>query len=70
MRKATVKFEYKTFTLGAEITEEQKAYFSKYGVIQFKKFISPETADVFIQELAEIEKKWLAEGTQKSMGFR
>jgi hypothetical protein len=39
MKKATPKFEYKTFTLGDALTNEQKAYFKKYGVIQFKSFI-------------------------------
>ena len=35
MRKPGIKFEYKTFSLGTEITEEQKEYFKKYGVIHF-----------------------------------
>ena len=53
MKKPIIKFEYKTFTLGSEITQEQKDYFKKYGVIQFKNFISSETALVFIDELAK-----------------
>jgi hypothetical protein len=48
MKKPIIKFEYKTFTLGSEITQEQKDYFKKYGVIQFKNFIAPETALIFI----------------------
>ena len=44
MKKPSAKFEYKTFALGEKLTEEQKEYFKKYGVIQFKKFIEPETA--------------------------
>jgi ectoine hydroxylase-related dioxygenase (phytanoyl-CoA dioxygenase family) len=69
MRKPGIKFEYKTFSLGTEITEEQKEYFKKYGVIHFKKFISPQTAEIFISELSEIEKKWLEEGVQKINGI-
>ena len=65
MRKSTAKFEYKTFTLGTQLTEEQKMYFQKYGVIQFKKFIEHETADQFIAELAQIERKWLDEKVEK-----
>ena len=65
MRKPSAKFEYKTFTLGEKLTEEQKEYFKKYGVIQFKKFIEPETAEIFISELAKIEKQWLEEGIEK-----
>ena len=30
MKKPIIKFEYKTFTLGSEITHEQKDYFNKY----------------------------------------
>jgi len=69
MRKSPVKFEYKTFTLGSQLTEEQKEYFKKYGVIQFKKFIEHETADLFISELANIEKKWLDEKVEKINGI-
>ena len=69
MKKPIIKFEYKTFSLGSEITQEQKDYFKKYGVIQFKNFISSETALVFIDELAKIESKWLEEGVQKINGI-
>lgn len=69
MKTAITKFEPKTFTLGDQITQEQKDYFKKFGVIQFKKFITPETADLFISELAKIEKTWLAEGVEKVNGI-
>jgi phytanoyl-CoA hydroxylase len=69
MKKGTPKFEYKTFTLGDALTEEQKEYFHKYGVIQFKNFISNETAELFIAELAKIEAQWLAEGVEKINGI-
>jgi len=69
MRKPSAKFENKIFTLGEKLTEEQKEYFKKYGVIQFKKFIEPETADLFISELAKIEKQWLEEGIEKVKGI-
>jgi len=69
MRKAKIDFEYKTFQFGGELTEEQKEYFSKYGVIHFKRFIEPETALTFIAELEKIEKKWLEEGIDKVNGI-
>ncbi len=69
MRKPLVKFEYKTFTLGEQITPEQKEYFNKYGVIQFKNFISNETANSFIDELAQIEADWLSQGVEKINGI-
>ncbi|RVU23328.1 phytanoyl-CoA dioxygenase [Sandaracinomonas limnophila] len=69
MRKAKIDFEYKTFQFGGELTEEQKEYFEKYGVIHFKRFIEPETALTFIAELEKIEQKWLAEGVDKINGI-
>jgi len=68
MKRSRINFEYKTFTFGGEITPEQKEYFSKYGVIHFKKFIEPETALSFISELEKIEKNWLEEGVEKING--
>jgi hypothetical protein len=50
MKKPSAKFEYKTFSLGEQLTEEQKEYFKKYGVIHFKKFIDSKTAEIFISE--------------------
>lgn len=64
-----VKFEYKTFKLGNKLTEEQKEYFRKYGVIQFKNFITTDTVKTFITELQKIEKQWLAEGVDKINGI-
>ena len=68
MKRPRINFEYKTFTFGSELTQEQKDYFAKYGVIQFKKFIEPETALTFISELNKIEKQWLEEGVEKING--
>ena len=69
MKQPSIKFEYKTFQLGSEITQEQKKYFEKYGVIHFKQFISTETSLLFISELARIEANWLAEGVEKINGI-
>ncbi len=64
-----VKFEYKTFPFGEVLTQEQKDYFRKYGVIHFKNFINTDTIKTFIEELAKIEEKWLAEGVEKINGI-
>jgi len=64
-----VKFESKTFQLGEKLTQEQKEYFRKYGVIQFKNFINAETIQTFISELDKIEKQWLADGIEKINGI-
>ena len=69
MKISTSTFESKTFTLGDQLTQEQKEYFDKHGVIQFKHFITSETAQLFIDELANIEKQWLAEGIEKVNGI-
>ena len=69
MKISTSKFESKTFTLGDRLTQEQKEYFDTHGVIQFKHFITAETVQLFIDELANIEKKWLAEGIEKVNGI-
>lgn len=64
-----VKFENKTFTLGEKLTDEQKEYFRKYGIIQFKNFINQDTIKLFISELQKIEKQWLDEGVEKINGI-
>lgn len=69
MKKEIIKFEYKTFTLGETLTKDQIEYFQRFGVIQFKNFISNETAEHFIAELAKIEASWLAEGIEKINGI-
>ena len=47
-------FENKTFTLGEKLTDEQLAYFEKYGVIQFKNFINKDTIQLFINEAQKV----------------
>jgi phytanoyl-CoA hydroxylase len=69
MKTTTSKFEAKTFTLGERLTQEQIDYFKKHGVIQFKKFITAETAELFISELAKTELNWLKEGIEKVNGI-
>jgi phytanoyl-CoA hydroxylase len=64
-----IDFVYKTFTFGDKITKEQKEYFDKYGVIQFKNFINKETIQLFLSEAQKIEKEWLAEGIDKINGI-
>lgn len=69
MRTPKVNFEYKTFQFGNGLTEEQKTYFETFGVIQFKRFIEPETALLFIDELAKIEQQLLADKVEKINGI-
>jgi phytanoyl-CoA hydroxylase len=62
-------FDYKTFTLGEKLTDEQKAYFDKYGIIQFKNFISKETVKALLAEAQRIEKDWLDNEVEKINGI-
>lgn len=63
------KYIVPNFTLGEEITEEQKQFFDKQGFIVFKNFISRENVNLFIQETVRIENEWLAEGREKINGI-
>ncbi|MBP6386095.1 MAG: phytanoyl-CoA dioxygenase family protein [Pseudarcicella sp.] len=63
------KFEYKTFILGDKLTDEQKKYFEKYGVIQFKNFLNKETVQLFINEAKKVEAGWIADGVEKINGI-
>ncbi len=62
------KMECPDFVLGDKLTEEQKAFFDKNGVIIFRKVLNPGTVEFFKQELARIEQQWLAEGREKING--
>jgi phytanoyl-CoA hydroxylase len=62
-------YDHKEFAFSDRLTEAQKAHFFRYGFIQFKNFISPDTVQVFIGELKKIEEKWLAEGVKKVNGI-
>ncbi len=62
------KAEYPHFTLGNELTREQKDFFDKNGYIHFRDFISKDTVDRIIQESKTIEKQWIEEKKEKVNG--
>ncbi len=62
------KFEGKTFTLGEQITDEQRAFFNEYGFLHFKNFLSKETVQLFLREAHRIEKEWIDKGIEKMNG--
>lgn len=61
-------FTYPVFTLGEKITDEQKSFFSKHGVIHFKKFIPSDIVSLFISEIKRIENQWLEQEIEKING--
>lgn len=62
------KLECPDFQLGSSLTEEQKAFFDKHGIIIFRNFIHKDTVRLFIQEVNRIEKQWVEEGREKVNG--
>lgn len=57
------------FRLGESLTPAQSEFFDKHGIIIFRKFIQPETVQLFLSELARIEKEWITEGREKVNGI-
>jgi len=59
---------YQRFSLGAEITDEQQAFFNRNGFIHFKNFIEPETVQDIIRASKEVEKNWTENSIEKING--
>ncbi|MDJ1469206.1 phytanoyl-CoA dioxygenase family protein [Cytophagaceae bacterium DM2B3-1] len=57
------------FVLENSLTEGQKSFFHKNGIIQFKNFISRDTVNLFLREIHAIEKKWLDQKIEKINGI-
>ena len=63
------KLDVPYYTLGEQLTEEQRDFFHLHGAIIFRNFITPETVQMFIAETQRIEREWLAEGIEKVNGI-
>lgn len=57
------------FELGNQLTKEQLDFFDKHGVIIFRNFIPKETVQLYLSELARIEKEWISENREKVNGI-
>lgn len=57
------------FTLGAQITAEQKDFFNENGFIHFKNFIKKETVNDIIRASEEVQAKWITEQKTKVNGI-
>ena len=63
------KFEQHTFRLEGTITDTHIDYFNKYGIIQFKNFISKETVRDFIREVEGIQQYLIRNQIRKVNGI-
>lgn len=57
------------FTLGAEITPIQKAFFDRHGFILFSQVATRAELDTIYGEICGIQDRWLAEGRKKVFGI-
>ncbi|MDB5282376.1 MAG: phytanoyl-CoA dioxygenase [Bacteroidota bacterium] len=63
----TVKF-YKKFTLGGEITEEQKRFFDEFGFIHFEKFIDEQAVSELIHSTEAVQANWVSNNINQVNG--
>ena len=57
------------FVLEERLTENQKSYFDKNGVIKFKKFLPLDVVNLFKSELKRIGEDWISRGIDKVNGI-
>jgi hypothetical protein len=57
------------FTLGAEITAEQRGFLDRHGFILFGRVATPDEVDMLGTEIERVEAQWLAEGRQRVFGI-
>ncbi len=59
-KKESYSNAYPTFTLGPELTQEQKDFFEQNGFIHFKSFISKEKVTNLLTEAEKIQQDWVS----------
>ncbi|MDJ1502090.1 phytanoyl-CoA dioxygenase family protein [Xanthocytophaga agilis] len=69
MKTTACLLDSPVFVLENSLTESQKSFFHKNGIIQFKNFISRDTVNLFLREIHAIEKKWLDQKIEKINGI-
>lgn len=55
--------------LGNELTEDQKHFFAKYGIIHFPGFITRDTVATIWRAMDKVQEQWIAEGREKVNGI-
>ncbi|HZR85084.1 MAG TPA: phytanoyl-CoA dioxygenase family protein [Candidatus Binatia bacterium] len=54
--------EMPAFTLGARMTDEQRAFLDRHGFIRFRRFAPPDLVRALAAEVEEIDRRLVAEG--------
>lgn len=57
------------FQLGTTITPVQEAFLARHGFLVFERVASPDEVRMIIEEMARIEREWLAERREKAYGI-
>lgn len=57
------------FRLGATVTPQQRAFLDKYGFLIFEAVASPAEVAMILEEIEDIQRRWLAEGRTKVNGI-
>lgn len=63
------KLQQPLFKLQASLSEEQTAFFNRYGVLHFRKFIDSKTVNAFIEEINSVQDYLLKNQIQKVNGI-
>ena len=62
------KTQYKKFTFGEHLTDEQIAFFNRNGFIHFQSFINHEKVDEILRATEKVQKDWIANKVEKIKG--
>lgn len=57
------------FELEDPLSPEQLSFFDKHGIIVFRNFLSKEKVEQYIQEIQQLQEKWIEEGIDKVNGI-
>ncbi|MEJ7666055.1 MAG: hypothetical protein WKG07_44320 [Hymenobacter sp.] len=57
--------DYPRFTLGQELTAEQRAFFSKHGFLHFRPFATPDQVQTYLEATQAVQAKWLADSVER-----
>jgi hypothetical protein len=64
----TIAADYPRFTLGAELSTEQSAFFHQHGFLHFRGFIDAAKVQELIQASLQVQKQWVADKVEKVFG--
>ncbi|GAB3317152.1 hypothetical protein GCM10027299_08230 [Larkinella ripae] len=57
------------FQFNDRLTDEQRLFFKTNGIIQFKKFVEPETVALFLREIQQVQRKLIDHAIKKVNGI-